>query len=64
MHLAWPGPTCLASQTTCALYLTGASLLLLLCSELAKRKAGEPGTFILDDPTKYPAKDDIGFFGE
>lgn len=34
------------------------------CSELEKRKAGEPGRFVLDDPTKYPAKDDIGFFGE
>jgi hypothetical protein len=34
------------------------------CSELEKRKSGEPGRFVLDDPVKYPAKDDIGFFGE
>lgn len=36
----------------------------LLCSELAKRKSGAPGRIVLDDPIKYPAKDDIGFFGE
>jgi len=30
--------------------------------ELEVRKAGAPGRFILDDPAKYPAKDDIGFF--
>jgi len=29
--------------------------------DLAQRKAGVPGRFILDDPAKYPAKDDIGF---
>ncbi len=26
------------------------------------RKTGAPGRFILDDPTKYPAKEDVGFF--
>jgi hypothetical protein len=36
----------------------------LPCSELEKRKSGAPGRFVLDDPVKYPAKDDIGFFGE
>ncbi|KAF6254441.1 hypothetical protein COO60DRAFT_1541035 [Scenedesmus sp. NREL 46B-D3] len=30
--------------------------------ELEVRKAGAPGRFILDDPKKYPAKDDIGLF--
>jgi hypothetical protein len=34
------------------------------CSELEVRKAGAPGRFILDDPKKYPAKDDIGIFRE
>lgn len=33
-------------------------------SELEARKAGVPGRFILDDPAKYPAKDDIGFLCE
>ncbi|KAF8067268.1 hypothetical protein HT031_002315 [Scenedesmus sp. PABB004] len=28
--------------------------------ELDKRKAGAPGRVILDDPAKYPAKDDLG----
>jgi hypothetical protein len=27
------------------------------------RKAGVPGRIILDDPSKYPAKEDLGFFG-
>jgi hypothetical protein len=27
------------------------------------RKAGAPGRFILDDPSKYPAKEDVGFLG-
>eukprot|EP00775_Hariotina_reticulata_P004770 gene4770-5020_t len=30
--------------------------------ELEKRKAGEPGRFILDNPAKYPAKEDLGIF--
>lgn len=30
--------------------------------ELDARKAGVPGRFILDDPAKYPGKDDIGIF--
>lgn len=30
--------------------------------ELEVRKAGAPGRFILDDPKKYPAKDDVGIF--
>jgi hypothetical protein len=34
------------------------------CSELEKRKAGEPGRFILDNPAKYPGKDDLGIFRE
>jgi hypothetical protein len=28
------------------------------------RKAGAPGRFILDDPKKYPGKDDVGLFRE
>lgn len=35
-----------------------------VCRELDARKAGAPGRWILDDPAKYPAKDDIGIFGE
>jgi hypothetical protein len=33
-------------------------------SELAVRKAGAPGRFVLDDPRKYPAKEDLGFLCE
>jgi hypothetical protein len=32
-------------------------------SDADLRKAGAPGRFILDDPAKYPAKEDLGFFG-
>jgi len=31
--------------------------------DLEARKSGAAGRFILDDPTKYPAKEDLGFFG-
>jgi hypothetical protein len=35
-----------------------------VCSEIEKRKAGGPGRFILDDPKKYPAKEDLAFLSE
>ncbi|GBF96556.1 hypothetical protein Rsub_09139 [Raphidocelis subcapitata] len=31
-------------------------------SDADLRKVGAPGRFILDDPSKYPAKEDLGFF--
>jgi hypothetical protein len=34
------------------------------CSELEVRKSGAPGRFVLDDPTKYPGKEDVGIFRE
>eukprot|EP00879_Flechtneria_rotunda_P010724 GHRR01011206.1.p1 GENE.GHRR01011206.1~~GHRR01011206.1.p1 ORF type:complete len:246 (+),score=79.20 GHRR01011206.1:2-739(+) len=32
--------------------------------ELEQRKAGLPGRFVVDDPKKYPRKDDVGLFRE
>jgi hypothetical protein len=32
--------------------------------DLDMRKAGAPGRYIVDDPTKYPTKESIGFFCE
>ncbi len=34
------------------------------CSELELRKSGAKGRVVVDDPTKYPGKDDIGPLGE